>query len=118
MTATAADSNSHSHHGAGLEEALGHAAGSMNEAMVFPIPDAEKGRGADGSTVNGDQRHANDSSDETALEDQPDGKSISSAPDGGLQAWLVVLGAWCSSFVSYGWINSKPSTTPNANNTA
>lgn len=28
-------------------------------------------------------------------------------PDGGLEAWLVVLGAWCVSFCSYGWINSK-----------
>lgn len=28
-------------------------------------------------------------------------------PDGGLEAWLVVLGAWCVSFCSYGWINSE-----------
>ncbi|KAF7563454.1 hypothetical protein G7046_g698 [Stylonectria norvegica] len=28
------------------------------------------------------------------------------APDGGLVAWLVVLGAWCTSFCSFGWINS------------
>ncbi|KAJ1323050.1 MFS transporter MCT family aspergillic acid transporter [Microdochium nivale] len=27
-------------------------------------------------------------------------------PDGGAAAWLCVLGAWCASFVSYGWINS------------
>jgi MFS family permease len=26
-------------------------------------------------------------------------------PDGGV-AWLVVLGAWCASFCSFGWINS------------
>lgn len=26
--------------------------------------------------------------------------------DGGWTAWLVVLGAWCASFCSYGWINS------------
>lgn len=30
----------------------------------------------------------------------------SDAPDGGLTAWLVVLGAWCTSFCSFGWINS------------
>lgn len=29
------------------------------------------------------------------------------APDGGTAAWLVVLGAWCTSFCSFGWINSK-----------
>ncbi|KAH6892948.1 major facilitator superfamily domain-containing protein [Thelonectria olida] len=27
-------------------------------------------------------------------------------PDGGATAWLVVLGAWCCSFCSPGWINS------------
>lgn len=27
-------------------------------------------------------------------------------PDGGTAAWLVVLGAWCCSFCSPGWINS------------
>ncbi|RSL47606.1 hypothetical protein CEP54_013309 [Fusarium duplospermum] len=27
-------------------------------------------------------------------------------PDGGAAAWLVVLGAWCCSFSSPGWINS------------
>ncbi|KAI5459325.1 putative monocarboxylate transporter [Mariannaea sp. PMI_226] len=30
----------------------------------------------------------------------------SDAPDGGLTAWLVVLGVWCTSFCSFGWINS------------
>lgn len=29
------------------------------------------------------------------------------APDGGTAAWLVVLGAWCVSFCSFGWLNSK-----------
>lgn len=27
-------------------------------------------------------------------------------PDGGLPAWLVVLGAWCGLFCSLGWLNS------------
>ncbi|PYI03423.1 MFS general substrate transporter [Aspergillus sclerotiicarbonarius CBS 121057] len=27
-------------------------------------------------------------------------------PDGGLTAWLVVLGAWCAMFCSYGWLHS------------
>jgi hypothetical protein len=29
----------------------------------------------------------------------------SSFPDGGLEAWLVVLGGFCCLFVSFGWIN-------------
>ncbi|KAJ5937938.1 monocarboxylate transporter [Penicillium verhagenii] len=28
------------------------------------------------------------------------------APDGGATAWLVVLGAWCALFCTFGWINS------------
>jgi len=31
----------------------------------------------------------------------------SSFPDGGLRAWLVVLGAACSLFASFGWINGE-----------
>lgn len=27
-------------------------------------------------------------------------------PDGGATAWLVVLGAWCTAFCSFGWLNS------------
>lgn len=33
--------------------------------------------------------------------------SIGPPPDGGAQAWLVVLGAFCGLFVSFGWINCK-----------
>lgn len=28
-------------------------------------------------------------------------------PDGGSEAWMVVLGAFCGLFVSFGWINCK-----------
>jgi hypothetical protein len=28
-------------------------------------------------------------------------------PDGGTTVWLVLLGAWCCSFSSPGWTNSK-----------
>ena len=27
-------------------------------------------------------------------------------PEGGLKAWLVVLGCWCTSFASFGIVNS------------
>lgn len=33
--------------------------------------------------------------------------SQSPPPDGGFAAWCVVLGAWCTSFCSFGWMNSK-----------
>ncbi|KAI9809617.1 MAG: hypothetical protein M1825_000049 [Sarcosagium campestre] len=35
----------------------------------------------------------------------PPGMDPASFPDGGLQAWLVVLGGFCCLFCSFGWIN-------------
>jgi hypothetical protein len=32
---------------------------------------------------------------------------VDGPPDGGTGAWLAVLGAWCCSFSSFGWMNSK-----------
>lgn len=52
----------------------------------------------------------NDKSDleEGAATAQPQANpEVSGAPEGDrLTAWLVVLGAWCTSFCSFGWINS------------
>ncbi|KAL7906101.1 major facilitator superfamily domain-containing protein [Trichoderma velutinum] len=42
---------------------------------------------------------------ETAETKQPKQRQ-GDAPDGGVAAWLVVLGAWCVSFCSFGWLNS------------
>lgn len=36
----------------------------------------------------------------------PGGFDPSQFPDGGLQAWLCVLGCFCILFCSFGWINS------------
>ncbi|KAI9788212.1 MAG: hypothetical protein M1816_007064 [Peltula sp. TS41687] len=36
---------------------------------------------------------------------QPGGIDPSSFPDGGFEAWLVVLGSFCCLIVSFGWIN-------------
>jgi hypothetical protein len=35
----------------------------------------------------------------------PGGINPADFPDGGLQAWLVVLGGWCCLMTSFGWIN-------------
>ncbi|KAI0975858.1 major facilitator superfamily domain-containing protein [Xylaria arbuscula] len=47
-----------------------------------------------------------DSSNEkpTILDQKP--ATDAGPPDGGLVAWLVVLGGWCCSFSSPGWVNS------------
>lgn len=36
-----------------------------------------------------------------------DAEDEGETPDGGAKAWLMILGAWCCSFCSYGWLNSK-----------
>ncbi|KAF1991433.1 MFS general substrate transporter [Aulographum hederae CBS 113979] len=36
----------------------------------------------------------------------PVSQSSDGPPDGGTVAWLVVFGAWCTSFCSFGWLNS------------
>lgn len=38
-------------------------------------------------------------------EDVPNEKKLDEAPDGGLVAWLAVLGGFCTIFASFGWIN-------------
>lgn len=35
----------------------------------------------------------------------PPGSNPSGAPDGGLAAWLVVLGGWCALFCTFGLVN-------------
>ena len=35
----------------------------------------------------------------------PAGPDPNDFPDGGLEAWLVVLGGFCTIFASFGWIN-------------
>lgn len=38
----------------------------------------------------------------------PSGKiDPSSFPDGGFQAWLVIVGTFCCLFVSFGWVNCE-----------
>ncbi len=50
-------------------------------------------------------QRATETSDGAAADNSPNENSATI--DGGLTAWMVVLGAWCASFCSYGWINSK-----------
>ncbi|TVY25614.1 Fujikurins efflux protein [Lachnellula hyalina] len=42
---------------------------------------------------------------ETVLKREPTGPNPTDFPDGGLQAWLVVVGGFCAVFCGFGWIN-------------
>jgi hypothetical protein len=44
------------------------------------------------------------SEDAEPVSTKPDPKAF---PDGGLEAWLVVAGGFCTVFASFGWINCK-----------
>ncbi|KAH6632520.1 major facilitator superfamily domain-containing protein [Chaetomium tenue] len=71
----------------------------------------EKAAPTDSET--GDTTHTREGSNESPLSPSPDVKSENEVqlqpegpPDGGTAAWLAVLGAWCCSFTSFGWMNS------------
>lgn len=56
--------------------------------------------GPESKSANGAQHTQPEDSDKHIEHDQPQ------FPDGGAKAWLVVLGCWCTSFASFGIVNS------------
>ncbi|KAJ6779436.1 hypothetical protein PWT90_10268 [Aphanocladium album] len=84
-----------------IERTISNSFANVDGAVSVPPNDGDRLRRP---VTDEEKQHIDDSSDATAVEDGSDAGSP--APDGGMQAWLVVLGAWCSSFCSYGWINS------------
>lgn len=80
---------------------------------------AEDGVSTHGNTTEKDSASIHGEASEPEKVAQPETHQPSSDPlgndtevasagrvDGGTTAWLVVLGAWCCSFTSPGWINS------------
>lgn len=41
-----------------------------------------------------------------SLEQKPQTPAMPDFPDGGTKAWMVVFGCWCTSFASFGIVNS------------
>ena len=66
--------------------------------------DSEAATAVDNSSQEQTESHVD--AEEKAEVKNPSPGLASKAPDGGLVAWLVVLGAWCTSFCSFGWLNS------------
>ncbi|CAI6089000.1 unnamed protein product [Clonostachys chloroleuca] len=91
---------SSAHHGevTSAQGGIGHA------IAVAPVESGNLGR--DDYDEKKQQTEANLSELETGLEESLSSVDSDDPPDGGAAAWLVVLGAWCASFVGYGWINS------------
>lgn len=68
------------------------------EANIFPESEAN-------AEADIEQGIADDQEKEAGKAVAKGGHDPSAFPDGGLEAWLVVFGGWCSLFVSFGWIN-------------
>ena len=49
---------------------------------------------------------SNHADEETKAQPAIQGPNPADFPDGGFEAWLVILGGWCCLFVSFGWITS------------
>ncbi|KAJ2972851.1 hypothetical protein NQ176_g6925 [Zarea fungicola] len=96
--------------GVDIQRSISNTIAHVDGAVSVPPTDAEKNQATAKHDINNkiidEERQVDDRSDATAVDDQEDDGSGGAAPDGGLQAWMVVLGAWCASFCSYGWINS------------
>ncbi|OAA36625.1 Major facilitator superfamily domain, general substrate transporter [Metarhizium rileyi] len=71
-----------------------------------PKPNVSNGEHLSTSAPVVDEKAPAPQQDEHDLTSPDASKTTVEAPDGGAQAWLVVLGAWCTSFCSFGWINS------------
>lgn len=76
----------------------------QTEANIFPEPesvaeaDIEKGR-------QGQDAAGPDASSPKAPGGPPPGMNPADFPEGGLEAWLVVFGGWCSLFCTFGLVN-------------
>lgn len=77
----------------------------MTEQIQRPILLNESGAiassGTDSDTLNVPYQQAE------KLDAKQELQGWDNAPDGGAAAWLCVLGAWCTSICSFGWINSS-----------
>lgn len=54
-----------------------------------------------------EKRQDTPSEPETKLDTEPARPNPDDFPDGGFQAWLVVVGSFCAVFCSFGWINCE-----------
>ena len=97
-------------------------AGAASPGPVFRTKETDPEKAANNCSNNDAIRNAHDTDGTEAEADDDDSSkdgeadpnalaqvasfSFTDVPDGGLQAWLVVLGVWCTSFCSFGWINS------------
>ncbi len=62
------------------------------------------------SSLDGAKERPGDDEDDVEggeVDDSSPAAWASDVPDGGMAAWLVVLGGWCTAFCSFGWINSR-----------
>lgn len=79
---------------------------NMSSSTSETVPTTEKNHETESTPVNATE---NDSGGTAAA--QVSNPTDHSFPEGGTKAWLVVLGCWCTSFASFGYVNSFGSVT-------
>ncbi|KAK8061956.1 major facilitator superfamily transporter [Apiospora phragmitis] len=70
------------------------------------ITESEKKKAEEGPGGGGPPDGSGPGASSVESSDVEDDSEDEEAPDGGAKAWLMILGAWCCSFCSYGWVNS------------
>lgn len=84
------------------------AAPSIDSATTIPVVNLHGGNDPEKGLAPSEKDEAQPSTEKSiAASPAPATPAIGPPPDGGAQAWLVVLGAFCGLFVSFGWINCK-----------
>lgn len=82
--------------------------------MSVSLPSGNMNKGPEAKESNTVDTELNLASEEKSL---PAAPAPPSFPEGGLKAWLVVLGCWCTSFASFGIVNSFGSVWNDAKQT-
>lgn len=84
------------------------AAPSIDSTTTIPVVNLHGGNDPEKGLAPSEKDEAQPSTEKSiAADPAPATLAIGPPPDGGAQAWLVVLGAFCGLFVSFGWINCK-----------
>lgn len=86
-----------------ITPALGDPVSSCTEDIGTKNKEDQLGRELDSIDLAPNENNDDEDDPENQPSEDEDEDRI---PDGGRAAWLAVLGAWCVSFCSYGWINS------------
>ena len=77
------------------------------EGTIIKEEQYDSGREANNTVLDANNESVKESAARAGDASTNAGETAPQAPDGGTRAWLIVFGAWCTSFCSFGWINCE-----------